>query len=271
MAYVDGALGPLAQARVPLTDRGLRWGDHVFEVVRAIAGRPCDGAAHLDRLAASAALIRMPALDRAGCEQALAATLAAADLDDAEVRIMVTRGDDPGLAPSASARLRLLITVEPLAAAGEGGVRLHSLDAHRGGLVPAAAKAGNYLGSVLAVAAAREAGADDALLHDGDQVLETATASLLVVAGGEVLLPTGPRLPGVTAARVAALLTAQGWRVREAAVDRATAVGADELLITSARRGVVAVTALDGLARRPGHVAAAAASAYDGWLRSHRS
>lgn len=267
MAFVDGAIVPLAQARVPVTDRGFLWGDHAFEIVRAVAGRPCDGDAHLERLASSAALLRMPPVDRAACARALAATLAAAALDDASARIVLTRGDHPGLAPPAHPHTRLVIVVEPLdPARAPAGVRLHSVDGHRGGLVPAAAKTGNYLGSVLALAQARAAGADDALLHDGDLALETATASLLVVIDGELLAPTGPSLPGVTAARVTALLTARGRVVRARPVSRAMVAAADELFVTSARRGVTPVIALDEVARTVGPVSAEAAAAYDEWL-----
>jgi branched-subunit amino acid aminotransferase/4-amino-4-deoxychorismate lyase len=272
VALVDGAIVPLAAARVPVTDRGFLWGDHAFEIVRAVDGRPLDGDAHLERLGASAGLLRMPAIDRAAVARALAETLAAAAEPDAAARIVVTRGDAAGLGPRAGARTRLVILVEPLgpAPAAAPGVRLHSLAGHRGGLVPAAAKSGNYLGSVLALAAAADAGADDALLHDGDRVLETATGSLLVVTGGAIVSPTGPLLPGVTAARIAALLAARGHPVQARPVHHAEAATADELLVTSARRGVAPVTALDGVGRAPGPIFAQAAAAYAAWIEDVR-
>ena len=37
MAFVDGAIGPLAHARVPVTDRGFLWGDHAFEIVQSFS------------------------------------------------------------------------------------------------------------------------------------------------------------------------------------------------------------------------------------------
>ena len=271
MAFVDGAIGPLAEARIPITDRGFLWGDHAFEIVRAVAGRLCDGDAHLDRLATSLALLRMPAFDRAACAQAVAATVAAAALADASVRIVVTRGDQPGLAARATGATRLVIVCEPLTAGAAGGVRLPSLDGHRGGLVPAAAKSGNYLGSVLALAAAIDGGADDALLHDGDVVLETATASVLVVIGGAIVTPLGALLPGVTSARVAALLAARGHTVRAATVRRADITAAAEILVTSARRGVAPVIAVDGVARAPGPIFAEAAASYQAWIEAIRA
>ncbi len=270
MAWVDGALGPLAAATVPVTDRGFLWGDHVFEVMRAVSGRLVDGGAHLDRLQASAARCRHPPLDRPAIEAAVAATLAAAELDDAAVRVVVTRGDAAGLAPAVDARARVVVTVEPLALGPVTGVRLHPLAGDRDGLVPAAAKAGSYLGSILALAAARDAGADDALLHHGDRVVETATGSVLVVRGGVVWSPTGPSLPGITAARVLALLADHGRAVRTGPLDRAAVDAADELWVTSARRGVRPVVALGARRWTPGPVFDEAAALHAAWIERVR-
>ncbi|MBZ0236096.1 MAG: hypothetical protein K8M05_27455, partial [Deltaproteobacteria bacterium] len=85
MAWIDGAVVPLDEARVPITDRGFLWGDHVFEVVRVEGGRLCDGEAHLARLGRSAALLRMAAPDRAAVARAIAATIDAGEARSASV------------------------------------------------------------------------------------------------------------------------------------------------------------------------------------------
>ncbi len=261
--WIAGVLTSLADARIPVTDRGFLWGDHVFEVVRARGAALCDGPAHLARLAASARLVRLPAPDLPRVEAAIAATLAAAGEEEAGVRVVWTRGDP---APAAGGP-RLVIIVEPLPAP-PAGVRLAVVRGGRGGgLVPAAAKSGNYLGSALALAAAADRGADDALLVDEhDRALETATASLFVVSGQAVATPTGALLPGVTAARVATLLGAAGFAVRARPVSLAEVRAADALFVTSSRRGPVAVVALDGATRAPGPVTAAAVVAYRAWI-----
>jgi branched-chain amino acid aminotransferase len=267
MAWVDGEVIPLAEARVPATDRGFLWGDHVFEVIRAEGDVLLDGAAHLLRLATSARLVRMTAPDLAMVRGAIDATLAAAGLPAAALRVVWTRGDAGGLAPPAVATPRLVIMVEPLGPA-PAGVRLAVLHGRRGGgLVPAAVKSGNYLGSVLALAAAAERGADDALLVDDDGVvLETATASLFVVEGDAVVTPSGDLLAGVTAARVSALLGEAGLRVAPARVTLSRVEAASELFVTSSRRGPVPVVALDGDARDAGPITARAITSYAGWV-----
>src|SRR5262245_25457533 len=50
---------PLAEAAVPVTDRGLLFGDGVYEVYRLYRGRPFRMAAHLARLRRSAREIRL--------------------------------------------------------------------------------------------------------------------------------------------------------------------------------------------------------------------
>ncbi len=265
MAWIDGAIVPLAEARVPVTDRGFLWGDHVFEVIRAEGMRLCDGPAHLDRLDASAALLRMTAPDREQVLLAAVETVRHAAMRSSSVRIIWTRGDAAALG---AAGPRLIIMVEPLRPPPDG-VRLATVRGPRvGGLVPAVAKSGNHLGSVLALAAATETGADDALLVDDEgAVLETASANLFVVdPDGTVITPTGALLPGVTAARVVALLAERGHVIDATRVSLERARAAAELFITSSRRGVVPVLALDGEVREAGPTTAVAAEAYAAWL-----
>jgi branched-chain amino acid aminotransferase len=57
IAYVDGAWTPAEEARVPVLDHGLLYGDGVFEGIRVYGGRPFLLDEHLTRLAASARAI----------------------------------------------------------------------------------------------------------------------------------------------------------------------------------------------------------------------
>jgi branched-chain amino acid aminotransferase len=271
VASIDGALAPLATAAVPVTDRGLRFGDQVFEVARACGPRVVDRAAHLARLATSAAACRLPP-PPAALDGWLDAALAAAAEPDATVRVLWTAGDGPGLARDGGPG-RAIVIVEPWQPGPPRALRLHTLAVDRSGrtgaLVPAAAKTGSYLASVLALAAAHDAGADDALLvDDRGHVLETATGNLAIVEGDAVVFAAGANLPGVTAARVAQLLTAAGVAVSTAVIPRARLDAADEVLVTSSRRGVAAVAAIDGVVKRPGRILTRAFDRYAAWIDS---
>jgi branched-chain amino acid aminotransferase/para-aminobenzoate synthetase component 1 len=58
--WLNDDLIPLAQARVPVNDRGFLYGDGLFETLRADDGRVQFLAEHLERLAASARAFRLP-------------------------------------------------------------------------------------------------------------------------------------------------------------------------------------------------------------------
>jgi branched-chain amino acid aminotransferase len=91
LASVDGAIGPTAEATVPLKDDGLYRGDGVFEVIRLYAGRPFALADHYERMQRSAAAIELP-LDRPALEAEVEALLAQAGEAEAQLRLIVTRG-----------------------------------------------------------------------------------------------------------------------------------------------------------------------------------
>ncbi|HEX3319042.1 MAG TPA: aminotransferase class IV, partial [Solirubrobacteraceae bacterium] len=91
LSSVDSDIGPLADARIPVTDEGLLRGDGVFEVMRLYGGRPYALGAHLARLGTSAANLRLD-VDVEAVHADLQALLDAAGPVDALLRIVVTRG-----------------------------------------------------------------------------------------------------------------------------------------------------------------------------------
>ncbi len=60
IGFVNGRFMPLAEALVPVEDRGYQFGDGVYEVVRTYRGAPFQLEAHLARLEQSATSIELP-------------------------------------------------------------------------------------------------------------------------------------------------------------------------------------------------------------------
>ncbi len=130
-----------------------------------------------------------------------------------------------------------------------------------------------YLDHAIARELAAAAGADEAVRCDADGlVAECATANIFVVAGGAVATPPldAGVLPGITRAHVLAACARLGIAARERRLTVAELAAADELFATSAVRGVVPVTRLDGGARTPGPVAKQIATEYVRWLTVER-
>ena len=91
---------------IPLRDDGLYRGDGVFEVIRLYGGRPFALGEHLDRLERSAAAIELP-VERAALEREIDALLAELRRrDEAQLRIVLTRGGRRIAAHRAAARPR---------------------------------------------------------------------------------------------------------------------------------------------------------------------
>src|SRR5690625_2386928 len=102
IASVDGVITPTADAVIPLQDDGLYRGDGAFEVIRLYGGKPFAFADHLDRMVYSAGRLSL-SFDRAALETEVSALLAVAGPVEAQLRLIVTRGD------------RRIAAVEPVA------------------------------------------------------------------------------------------------------------------------------------------------------------
>lgn len=267
---IDGLIQDEASAVIPVTDRGFLYGDSVYEVVRTYGGKPFALAEHLERLQQSAARLAMPlsapgALAGAASEPSanelepivrdIHATLAAADHPESYVRVIITRGSGPmGLDPGLADHPRRVVIVAPLQPLPgdwyDDGVPIHLVATGRSGgdTLLAGAKSGNYLVNVLALGAAREQGAHEAILLDhDDRVTEGASSNLFVVADGQLLTPplSAGILEGITRRKVCALAAEAGFPVNERAIHRRELGRADEVFLTSTLREILPVQRVD--------------------------
>jgi branched-chain amino acid aminotransferase len=275
---VDGVLAPIADARVPVLDRGYLYGDAVFEALRTFGGRPDALDEHLARLGRSCARIGMPmpvSAERFAHE--VHAAIAAVPSEERYLRIMITRGDRPeAIAPSDDVSPRRVIIVRPLSAAPPEleppSIRLATAVSPPSPLY-AGAKPTAYLANLLAIAGAQRAGADDALLLGAHgEVLEGATSSVFFVQGGAITTPPLALgiLPGITRDRVLRLAAEAGFPVRESLSFIDAAYRADEIFLTSSVRGIVSAVALDGRPigdGKPGSVARSVRRTYLAFVR----
>ncbi|HSD87377.1 MAG TPA: aminotransferase class IV, partial [Kofleriaceae bacterium] len=255
---IDGQLVPAAEATVSIFDRGFLYGDGLFEVLRTWGRAVPDLGAHLDRLYASATALEMQMIDRATlCEQ-IARTIDAAGEGDHRVRITVTRG--PGRLGERFGNIgagRTIVIAEPIGVLPTE-VSLALVDWPLPRRQGPAHKTLAYLDHLVARELAAAAGADEAVRLDADgDVAECGSANVFIVEHGAVLTPplTGI-LPGVTRAKV--LVACELFRIptEEVSVSLEQLRRADEIFVTSAVRGVVPVTKLDGQARPAGPITA---------------
>lgn len=254
----DGKIDPL--------DRGLAYGDGLFETIRFRLLRAPLWPRHMQRLADGCRRLGLP---EPVSDILQAECAAAADgLVDAVVRICLTRGIGPrGYAPPATAAMSRIVSAEPMAptkmlAFGEGiAVRTCAL---RLGSQPALAglKHLNRLEQVLARAELDTAQCDEGLLFDGRGHLISATAAnIFLVRDGSLITPALNEcgVAGVARAEVLAHCVpgpgqnaGSGTCVRVGEVTREDLMQADEVFLTNSVRGVMPVRQIDGRERAVG-------------------
>ncbi|MHB8781536.1 MAG: aminotransferase class IV [Candidatus Geothermincolia bacterium] len=260
--YVNGALLPEESASLPARDRGLLFGDGIFETVRAYRGEPFRLADHFERLRDSAVLLRLGLpLDLAGMAAAIDELLEVSGLKgdaDAYVRITLTAGvHQGGFGLQRRGPANLVIAAQPYEALPPShyseGIRLIVSDIRRNSGSPVSRiKSLNYLDSLLAREEAIEAGADEAILLDGGERLAETSSSNLFFAAGDLLrtpsLDCGA-LPGTARRLVLELCERDGIAAEEGRYRLADLNAATEVFLCNSLRQLVPVREVAGLCR----------------------
>lgn len=246
LAILDGRVMPAAQAMIPVTDEGLLRGDGVFEVIRLYAGAPYALEEHLERIARSAANLRLE-LSPSDVRADIAALLAEAEPVDAALRVLVTRGGRRiGLIES----LKELPPTIALATVAYAPTRVMD-----------GVKSLSYAANMLTRRLAQEQEADDALLlTPHGRVLEGPTAAFFAVLDGALVTPplSDHILDSITRRKVMGVTDAC-----EQVLTRDDLPALAEAFLASTLREVHPVHAIDGAAlpAAPGPRTAAAAEA----------
>jgi 4-amino-4-deoxychorismate lyase len=234
---------------LPADDRGLHYGDGLFETIVVRAGRARFLEAHLARLESGCERLGMRFLAMAGLRSEIAAAINQAP-PRAILKIIVTRGSAVrrGYAPQGTESARRLVSLWPDAGLPEsidGGVALHVASMR---LADNPALAGikhlSRIENVLAAREAADAGAFDALLRNAaDDVISGAMSNVFIVKNGQVLTAQLEHcgVAGVMRGVVLRECATMGIAAREGRIALPELLAADEVFITNARIGVVPV------------------------------
>jgi 4-amino-4-deoxychorismate lyase len=248
----EGALSAL--------DRGLAYGDGLFETIACVGGRARLLPWHLERLGAGCARLGFPAPDPAALTAEVGAL--AAGQARAIVKVLLTRGAGAGRGYAVSGAERLTrITVrhgwpDGEAAALQDGVRIRTA-ALRLGENPALAgiKHCNRLEQVLARREWHDPDIAEALLYSVSGLLVSGTMSNVFMVQDSRLRTPRIDVAGVAGVMRRAVLTCArrcGIACEEGALTGADLAASCELFLTNARIGIWPVRRLDERALAPG-------------------
>jgi len=256
--YLNGQFMPIEEARIPVLDRGFIFGDGVYEVIPVYSRRAFRLAEHLQRLQHSLSGIRLqnPHSD-AEWTHLINELIARNDTDDQYLYLHITRGvakrdhafPNPPVAPTVFMMSSPLLTPpEALLHSGVGAVTAPDNRWLRCDI-----KAISLLPNVLLRQMAVDAGcAETILIRAGSEtedsfMTEGAASNIFVVKDGTLLAPPKDNLmlPGITYDVILELAAANGIPHQVRKIAAAEVSGADELLLTSSTREVLAITTLD--------------------------
>lgn len=247
--------------RVSALDRGLAYGDGLFETIRATDGVAPLWARHLARLHEGCARLGLPAPGIGTLADEFARVVGGSP--DAVVKIILTRGiGERGYAPPAIANSTRIVAAFPTprlpADWYRDGIRVRCCELRLAAQPRLAGiKHLNRLEQVLARGEWSDADVVEGLMFDQrDNLVSATSANVFAAVDGEL------RTPPVDACGVAGVLRGALLEalpdVRVQTTTKEDLMRADELFLTSSVRGVLPVRALDESALRVGRHARAA-------------
>lgn len=256
--YLNGQFMPLAEAKVPVLDRGFVFGDGVYEVVPVYSNKPFRLDEHLRRLQGSLDDIRLAnPHGMAEWRDLILKLIALQDFPDQSLYIQVTRGTPvegqpprdhafpKGAPPTVFMFAQPLVTSTPEQKAA-GVCAVTAVDNR---WLRCNIKAISLLANILLRQQAVDVDcAETVMLRDGF-LTEGAASNIFVVKDGVLMAPppSNLMLTGITYDVLLELARANGIPTAVRPIAEAEVRAADELWMTSSTKEILAIVKLDGV------------------------
>jgi branched-chain amino acid aminotransferase len=266
VAYVNGKLVPMSEARVSVTDRSFLYGDGCFEGIQVQGGIIYQLDGHVDRLFASCRYLGIPVpISRAAVREAIIEVVRLNRLADGYLRPLVSRGEGPlGIDRVDELGPPNVVIVPQHRRTREGkALRAKTVSVRRTPpqSMDPRVKSNNYLNSIMGKMEAKASGADVGIMLDLEGcVAEGCGENIFAVrAGGLVTPPPQHTLDGLTRQAVLAIADRERMAAAAQPMTLYDLYTADEVFVTATMTGIAFVTEIDGRPigdGRPGPLAA---------------
>ncbi|MEB0134151.1 D-amino acid aminotransferase [Actimicrobium sp. CCC2.4] len=252
LVYLNGAMTPLSEAKIPVLDRGFIFGDGIYEVIPIYQRKLFRAEHHMARLFRSLASIGITNPHTRDEWMALIGqVISAHPADDQMVYLHITRGvaKRAHAFPKDITPTVFIMTnpiVLPSAAARKDGVACVSMEDKR--WLRCEIKSISLLGNVLAAQNAVENDAVESIQFRDGFLTEASSSNVWIVKDGEVMGPPKDNLilEGIRYGLIEELCAAGGLTFLARRITREEVFAADEVLLTSATKEVLAVSTIDG-------------------------
>ncbi len=252
LVYLNGAMSPIADAKVSVLDRGFIFGDGIYEVIPIYGRRMFRATHHMARLFRSLKAISIPNPHTEAEWMALIDQVVAAHpADDQMVYLQITRGvAKRAHAFPADITPTVFIMTNPIPlpsmATRAAGVACVTMEDKR--WLHCEIKSISLLGNVLAAQNAVENDVTESIQFRDGFLTEASSSNVWIVKDGVLMGPPKDNLilEGIRYSLIQELCAAGDIPMQVRRITRAEVFAADELLLTSATKEVLPVVTLDG-------------------------
>lgn len=250
LGYYNGEIGLIEDMKVPMTDRGLYFGDGIYDaaytrnhIIYALDEHIARFYLNLKRLEIAEP---MPAEE---LRALLIELVRRVDNDEQFVYWQATRGSAlrDHTFPQGEVKSNLMIMLRPVSIKPVyKPIRLISAEDKR--YLYCNMKTINLLPSVLTAEMAAKAGVDETVMHRGERVTECSHSNVSILKNGVFITPPADEyiLPGVGRAHLIAASKTLGIPVEERIFTMDELRDADEIIVSSAGSLCLAACELDG-------------------------
>jgi D-alanine transaminase len=250
LAMIQDKIIPLADVDKAYLDRGIFFGDGVYEVVRSYNGRIFDLEDHLARFKRSLGEVDIIGVDIDNVRKKVENAFSQANIPNAKIYFHVTRGSEVrDHISSVDIVPNFFMTISELGDISEqkeNGIAVASHPDWRWKRCDI--KSLNLLANVLAKMDAEKKGCGESILvNDAGEITEGSGSAFFTIVGNELLTrPLGPEiLPSITRKVVIELAKEVGLKSVEKTITPQQAKQADELFIAVTTKDIVGVVKFD--------------------------
>ena len=281
IAWVEGELVPLHEARIPLLDQGFMHSDLTYDVPAIWDGRFFRLDDHIARLEASCAKMRLKLpLPAEEVRRILVEMAVKSEIRDGFVELIVTRGlkGVRGSKPGDTFKNNLYMFIQPYVWVMEpemqrtGGRAIVARTVRRcpPGSMDPTVKNLQWGDLTRGLFEASDRDADYPFLTDGDANLtEGSGFNIVLIKDGVLYTPDRGVLHGVTRKSVIDVARDNGVEVRVECVPVEMAYQCDELFMCTTAGGVMPITTLDGQPVNCGKLGPITKKIWDGYWSMH--
>lgn len=284
VAWIQGDLVPLHEAKIPILDQGFLHSDLTYDVPGVWDGRFFRLDEHLDRFEVSCGKIRLKLpLPKAEIKEILVGMVSESGIRDAYVELICTRGmtgvRDQMRDPQSSSPHNLYLFIMPymwvmqpqMQLNGSGSAIIaRTVRRTPPGAFDPTVKNLQWGDLTRAMFEASDRGAAYPFLTDGDGNLTEGSGFNVVLIKDNVLYtPDRGVLEGVTRKSVMEVARALGYKVKLEVVPVELCYHCDEMLMCTTAGGVMPITMLDGKDVGNGKIGEITKKIWDGYWAMH--